>query len=141
MNETPIKYTADPGTTINEACAMASQLAASINCIVWLYFNETQVEVTPGMRPSDAVDQYFSKRNQPQPNTMNEPETKHSILIRLPNGTWARPETVQSIAPFKHPAQVTVIYGDGNQAVIPCDDFAAAQELADRIAAAIYETA
>lgn len=72
---------------------------------------------------------------------MNATPIKYSPLIQLPNGTWVRPEVVKSITPLRyehsHPPRVVVCYGDHDHAVIPCDDFAAAQALADQLSAQV----
>ena len=70
---------------------------------------------------------------------------KPSPLIQLPNGTWVRPEAVRSITPFKyehsHRPRVVVCYGNNDHAVIFCEDFTAAQALADQLSAQVNAAA
>lgn len=76
---------------------------------------------------------------------METPQIKYNPLIQLPDGAWVRPEIIKSITPLKHEhshrPRVVVCYGDHDHAVIFCEDFDEAIELANDLSAQVNKIA
>ena len=73
--------------------------------------------------------------------TANNRTAYQQPLIRLSTGTWIRPEVITSIQPLQRCSETipdrVVILSLQTTDIIPCDDFAAAQALADQLSARV----